>query len=278
MSSETGLEDATLIDLFRSEVETHSELLSAALLSLERSPGDTSRIDAMMRAAHSIKGASRVVGVEPAVRVAHAMEDYFVAAQKRASGLSSGDVDVLLRGVDLLAKISARTQDPSAGMVHEFSGPVQELVAELEAVQSGCGKSGAVATASAGAAVTESPAATSLRSQAAAGTEPSTSPTAKSATISFPEILDSVAAEEIRKQFLLAVDSQCATIRFDLRATKDLDVQGLAFLAAVPQHFAKHGRSSLRLAGVSVEMATVLRVTGLAERFGLPSGGSREAK
>jgi chemotaxis protein histidine kinase CheA len=41
--------DAALIDLFRSEVETHSESLNAALLELERTPGDTSRIDEMMR-------------------------------------------------------------------------------------------------------------------------------------------------------------------------------------------------------------------------------------
>ena len=43
MSSGGGLEDFSLMDLFRSEVETHSEVLSAALLVLERSPGDTSR-------------------------------------------------------------------------------------------------------------------------------------------------------------------------------------------------------------------------------------------
>ena len=137
MSSETGLEDATLIDMFRSEVETHSELLSAALLALERSPSDTSRIDEMMRAAHSIKGAASIVGVEPAVSVAHAMEDCFVAAQKRAIGFSPADIDVLLRGVDLLGKISARTRDPNADLAHEFSGLVQELVAELQAVLSG---------------------------------------------------------------------------------------------------------------------------------------------
>src|SRR5947199_10588808 len=100
MSSETGQFDSTLIDLFRSEVETHSELLSAALLSLERSPNDTSRIDEMMRAAHSIKGAARVVGVDAAVPVAHAMEDCFLAAQKGAITISSSNVDVLLRGVD----------------------------------------------------------------------------------------------------------------------------------------------------------------------------------
>src|SRR3954463_7436265 len=131
MSSETGLEDMSLIDLFRSEVETHSELLSAALLALERSPSDTSRIDEMMRAAHSIKGAARVVGVDAAVPVAHVMEDCFLAAQKGAIKLSPADVDVLLRGVDLLGKISEATRDPNADLARDFHGPVQELVAEL---------------------------------------------------------------------------------------------------------------------------------------------------
>src|SRR5207244_308192 len=137
-------------------------------------------------------------------------------------------------------------------------------VAELQAVLSGRGKSGGVSNASGGTSVVASPATTTPKSEAATPTAPlPTSSTASDVTISFPEILDSAAAEEIRRQLLFAIDSQCATIRFDLLATKDLDVQGLAFLAAVPQHLAKHSRSSLQLAGVSIEMATVLRVTGL---------------
>ena len=40
-------------------------------------------VDELMRASHSIKGAARIVHVEPAVRVAHALEDCFVAAQNR---------------------------------------------------------------------------------------------------------------------------------------------------------------------------------------------------
>ena len=134
MSSEGGLEDFSLMDLFRSEVETHSEVLSAALLALERSPGDTSRVDEMMRAAHSIKGAARVVGVDPAVSVAHVMEDCFVAAQKGALTLLPGDVDVLLRGVDLLGKISEATRDPKADLANDFGEPVKSLVVELEAM------------------------------------------------------------------------------------------------------------------------------------------------
>ena len=244
MSSDAGLDD-TLIDLFRSEVETHSEVLSAALLALERAPGDTTRIDEMMRAAHSIKGAARVVGVDPAVSVAHVMEDCFVEAQKGALSFSPRDVDVLLRGVDLLGRISAATRNPNADLAREFSGPVQAQVAELQTVLSGTGN--AVAAA-----------------QEVAATAPS-----RVVTIAVPEILDSAAAELIRGQLLSAIDSQCATIRFDLRATRDLDVQGLALLAAVPRHLAQRGGCSLELSGVSAEMAAVFRVTGIGKPFGL---------
>ena len=64
----------------------------------------------------------------------------------------------------------------------------------------------------------------------------------------------------------------------DFHATKDLDVQGLALLAAIPSHLAGYGRQSLRLAGVSPEMATVLRVTGLAESFGVRRDSARGAE
>src|SRR3954471_22027749 len=132
--SSGGLEDFSLIDLFRSEVETHSEVLSAALLALERAPGDTSRVDEMMRAAHSIKGAARVVGVDPAASVAHVMEDCFVAAQTGALTLSPADVDVLLRGVDLLGKISEATKVPGADPAVAYDEAVKALVVELEAM------------------------------------------------------------------------------------------------------------------------------------------------
>ncbi|SIO40759.1 STAS domain-containing protein [Singulisphaera sp. GP187] len=273
MSSGFGPDD-TLIDMFRAEVEAHSEVLSTALLALERAPGDTSRLDEMMRAAHSIKGAARVVDVDPAARVAHVMEDCFVEAQKGTLSFSPGDIDVLLRGVDLLGKISNATRDPNADLELAFSGPVQAQVVELRAVLSGTGPSGRGAVAVESAAPAPSPLAVAPQSEPATASPPPPSVT----TIAFPDILDSAAVERIRGQFLAAIDSPCATIQFDLRATRDLDVQGLAFLAAVPRHLARLGRSSLELAGVSVEMATVFRVTGLDQPFGLRRGPMREAE
>jgi chemotaxis protein histidine kinase CheA len=278
MSSEADLSDASLIDLFRSEVETHAEVLGAALLALERAPGDTSRINEMMRAAHSIKGAARIVGVDPAARVAHFMEDCFVAAQKGSVQLSSEDVDILLRGVDLLEKISATTKDPDANLEQLFNELVQSLVAELQAILTGRRESRAISTTLPQTAVAAPPATTASPLEAAARTEPVGTSKASEITILFPDILDSVAAEEMRRQFLSAIDSQATTIRLDLRVTRDLDVQGLAFLAAVPRHLANYSHLSLQTAAVSIEMATVLRVTGLSGSFGILRGATREAE
>jgi two-component system sensor histidine kinase and response regulator WspE len=59
-----------------------------------------------MRAAHSLKGAARVVGLTAAVAVAHAMEDCLVEAQNERITLSNAVIDVLLGGVDLLGRIA----------------------------------------------------------------------------------------------------------------------------------------------------------------------------
>jgi anti-anti-sigma regulatory factor len=82
----------------------------------------------------------------------------------------------------------------------------------------------------------------------------------------------------MRRQILAAIDSQVATIRLDLRDTKDLNIAGLSLLAALPRHLAKHSRSALETTGVSNEMATVFRMTGLGQSFGILRGTTREAE
>src|SRR5439155_3795451 len=84
----------------------------------------------------------RVVSVEPAVSVAHVMEDCFVEAQKGTLTFSPADVDVLLRGVDLLGRISEATRDPGGDLANDFAGPVKSLVVELEAMLVPARKSG----------------------------------------------------------------------------------------------------------------------------------------
>src|ERR1700758_919422 len=93
-------------DLFRIEAEDQTQALTAALLALEKDPFQSDMLECCMRAAHSLKGAARIVGIHPAVTVAHAMEDLFVLAQGGEVRLSQGQIDLLLSGVDLLSALA----------------------------------------------------------------------------------------------------------------------------------------------------------------------------
>ena len=79
-----------MMDLFRMEAEERLAVLSQGLVALEGRARRPQAIEPLMRAAHSLKGAARVVGLDAAVRVAHAMEDCLVAAQKGRSRCSPG--------------------------------------------------------------------------------------------------------------------------------------------------------------------------------------------
>ena len=90
-----------------------------------------------MRAAHSLKGAARIVGLDAAVRVAHAMEDCFVAAQKGKVVLQPEHVDILLKGVDLLIQIAQVAESEIEAWQAEHAVAIDALVADLTAVQAG---------------------------------------------------------------------------------------------------------------------------------------------
>ena len=100
------LSELSMLELFRVEVENQAPLLTAGLLALERDPEAADQLEACMRAAHSLKGAARIVDIAAAVGVAHAMEDCFVAAQDGRLRLRQSHIDLLLGGVDLLARFA----------------------------------------------------------------------------------------------------------------------------------------------------------------------------
>lgn len=98
--------EMSLYDLFASEVQSHLQALDSGLLRLERDPSDTGVIEPMMRAAHSIKGAARIVDLDGLVELAHAMEDCLVAVQAGRRQLGPADIDQLFRCVDVLGEVS----------------------------------------------------------------------------------------------------------------------------------------------------------------------------
>ncbi|MFV3092435.1 hybrid sensor histidine kinase/response regulator [Pseudomonas sp. GW6] len=105
------MRDASLLDLFRLEAEAQKQVLDTGLLILERDPTNASQLEACMRAAHSLKGAARIVGLDHGVQIAHAMEDLLVAAQEGLLRLLPDHIDALLQGSDLLLRIGQAQQD-----------------------------------------------------------------------------------------------------------------------------------------------------------------------
>jgi two-component system sensor histidine kinase and response regulator WspE len=100
----------SLHELFKGEAEMHAAALSEGLVQLEGA-SDAAAVEPLMRAAHSIKGAARVIGLDIAVRLAHAMEDVLVAMQKGREAIQASRIDQLLKGSDLLASL-ARVEEP----------------------------------------------------------------------------------------------------------------------------------------------------------------------
>jgi two-component system, chemotaxis family, sensor histidine kinase and response regulator WspE len=124
----------SMFDLFREEAETHCASLESGLLKLEANPTDGGvAIEPLMRAAHSVKGAARIIGLDIAVGLAHAMEDVFVAVQDGKETLVSERVDQLLAGTDLLRSLSKIDEAAIEGWSIEHKPKITETITALEA-------------------------------------------------------------------------------------------------------------------------------------------------
>ncbi len=127
----------SMFDLFRMEVEGQTALLSNDLLCLEQDNESPEILESLMRAAHSIKGAARMVTVDPVVKIAHVMEDCFVAAQKTALSFQSGDIDKLLKAVDTIIEISLLNEDEIKIWAETNNSELNGLLASLGQILSG---------------------------------------------------------------------------------------------------------------------------------------------
>ncbi|TWD49383.1 hybrid sensor histidine kinase/response regulator [Pseudomonas sp. SJZ131] len=125
------MRDASLLELFSLEAEAQTQVLSAGLLALERDPTQADHLESCMRAAHSLKGAARIVGVDAGVSVAHVMEDCLVSAQESRLYLRPEHIDALLQGTDLLMRIATPTHAPSALDVEAYVALMGRLLDPL---------------------------------------------------------------------------------------------------------------------------------------------------
>ncbi len=234
--------DPALLDLFRAEIDTHLPALSEGLLALEKDPNQPKRLEALMRAAHSIKGAARIVGVDAAVQVAHALEDCFVAAQKGAVVLTSDAVDVLLRGVDALSRVAPAGGEPAGDA--PAGEALTALLADIAATRAGRARAAAPI-----AAVVE------------------TGPP----TVRADGDLEGAEAEAFRVRLAEALARGAPVVRVDFSAVGEVGPDGLAVLAlAARTASTRQPPAAFRAVHAAESVRTLLRLTRLDGAF--PAG------
>jgi chemotaxis protein histidine kinase CheA len=274
--------DEMMLELFRAEVESHSDTLTQGLLKLEQTPDASTVFDGMIR-------------VDPAVEVSHVMEDCFVAAQRGDLVLEPSSIDVLLRSVDLLVQISEASKNRNVDWSH-FDEIIRTSVEQLRCVLNKQPIPTSVNTPTEAtqpspssplpAAQPETEAAVAkpeLNSDAPVGVDvkassPSTSlaskaqtpivglPPAPSQLVAMPHFLGTDDAERIRLELLSRWEAG-GSVELDFALMKDLDAIGLAWLHSAVAYAKKHAKR-IAATNVTTELKPILELVGIQDLEG----------
>lgn len=122
MQGFSDAERAELLATFRTQAEELLAALEEGLLALERAPQDDEALHAVFRAAHTIKGDARIVGLEEVALAAHALEDVLEQLRERTLAPVPGLISALLA-----------TGDALRGMI--FTGSRPEHLVAVEALR-----------------------------------------------------------------------------------------------------------------------------------------------
>lgn len=99
------LEREELLRIYLAEAEEVLATLEEMLVVLERRPGDAETINAVFRAAHTLKGNSASVGLDAPAKLAHAMEDLLEEVREGRFTVTPALITLLLRSGDALRRL-----------------------------------------------------------------------------------------------------------------------------------------------------------------------------
>lgn len=111
------LDKSEIIEFFLVEAGEHIQNLNAGLLSLEKLPGDTSLIDELFRAAHTLKGSAAMMGFQGISDISHKAEDMLGLFRSRSIPINRDTLNFLFDSVDAIKLMlqsvgSKKSEDP----------------------------------------------------------------------------------------------------------------------------------------------------------------------
>lgn len=113
---------------FVEEARDHVEALNRGLVEFEKNPGNEDNINAIFRAAHTIKGSSRMLKLPAITEVAHTLEDALGALREKRIAHTKELASLLFRGVDALSAMIANIS--SGEQITMNNAPLCEALAQ----------------------------------------------------------------------------------------------------------------------------------------------------
>jgi two-component system, chemotaxis family, sensor kinase CheA len=123
-----GSSDDRFREMFFEEAREHLISLEEGLMDLERRQGDRAHLDKTFRAAHTIKGAAAMVGLEPIARFTHGIE---AVLEKIRTGSLAVDSDIITTLLESRDHLAAMVEGYAAGSPVPGSGDLSQRLSDL---------------------------------------------------------------------------------------------------------------------------------------------------
>lgn len=123
--------DPAMLGLFFVDLEIQTKQLAEGLLALEANPHDGEALAGLKRAAHSIKGAARVLDLGDLVDLARAIEATLFSMAEDPSIIAPESIDLILAGVDLLKSLVVTAPESIGKWLEKNRETIQKVTAGL---------------------------------------------------------------------------------------------------------------------------------------------------
>ena len=99
------IEDKELRDVFKIASEEHLQKIDEGLLYLEQHPGDSAKLEELLRETHSLKGDAGMLAVKNVASLAHQIEHILGGVKRGETELNRDISDRLSQGLDAIRKL-----------------------------------------------------------------------------------------------------------------------------------------------------------------------------
>lgn len=120
------MEISQYLSVFMDECQEHLLTLNQSILELEHNPENSSILDRIFRAAHTLKGASATMGFNKMANLTHAMEDVLSKLRSKELSVNTEIINSLFQAIDLLEVLATKIGEGIEEDI-EITGAVQDL-------------------------------------------------------------------------------------------------------------------------------------------------------